>query len=496
MDPQIDRTSDICRLCLSPVERTVSTLITDADLRAKTNIIFNFNLSADESFPSVVCSNCCSRITEFHSFHETVRLNQIELGNKSVVESELRLEDSKKQQEDELNQVVWLNELQTDQDEEDTKLDEFPSPLEVQVTMNDSDASEESEQLNNRKKKLSLVKKSAVAETTKVSGKSANRQKRIERYNEENRKISEFFKMTCEFCSETAETFGRLKAHCRNVHNERAGVKCCNRIFYVKCRIIEHINSHQNPKRFHCEICDRYYNSKEYLELHNMKKHSNVEEKPFVCDKCEKSFPKQSLLNAHRKTHIQAECSVCHRMLANIYSLKVHMMMHIDNVEQVKHICDTCGKEFLRKMSLDQHIKRHMGINTEEKLQCHICSRWIVGKRGLKKHLRTVHCDRSLEFPCSICSQKYPNERSLSLHKARVHVENKFECEFCGKKFKSRLNLKEHRASHTGEVLYTCELCGMTSNSNGNLYSHKKNKHPVEWLEARKKVMEMSYARN
>ncbi|XP_058828377.1 zinc finger protein OZF-like [Topomyia yanbarensis] len=390
--------------------------------------------------------------------------------------------------ENDLERVVWLSEP----DSEDAKPSDSEPTLEVKVEMNDSDGSTESDKPVTRKKRRVVVNKSTTTGKKAFSRRSESQEQRITRYNDENRKISEFFKMNCEFCSETLDTFGRLQTHCRKVHNERAGVKCCDRTFYVKYRIIEHINSHQNPKRFHCEICNRYYHSKEYLELHNMKKHGNAAEKPFDCDKCSKSFHRQCLLNAHLKTHIQAECSVCHKMLANVYSLKMHMLRHTDNV---KHICDTCGLEFRSKESIERHIKRHMGINPVERLQCHICSRWVAGKRNLKIHLRTVHCDKNQEFSCDICSQKYRNERSLSVHKGRVHVEKKYECEFCGKKFKRSINWKEHRASHTGETLYSCDVCGMTSNSNGNLYSHKKNKHPVEWLKAKKKSMEADYGR-
>ncbi|XP_058832117.1 zinc finger protein 62 homolog [Topomyia yanbarensis] len=497
MNATMHKMSEPCRFCLKPIERTTGIPITDAGLCTKIKIVFNFTLSDGETFPSTVCLSCYSKVTEFHSFHERVRLNQIELSDTSAVAAKLPLEDlNSVHGEDELQQVVWLNEQHIEQEEEETNLDELPSTLDVKVEMDDSDASEESDESITHKKQCVVINQSADTDTGELNRKSECREEKIEKYNEENRKISEFFNMTCKFCSETLGTFGRLRTHCRKVHNERAEVECCNRIFYVKCKIIEHINSHQDPKRFHCEICNRYYHSKDYLELHNKRIHSNDKEKPFVCDKCDKRFPKQKLLNAHLKAHIQVECSICNRKLANVYSLKVHMMMHADSLEQPKHICDTCGKEFPRKMALDQHIKRHMGINPEKRLQCNICNRWILGKRGLKKHLITVHCDRNQQFPCDICSQKYPNQRSLQIHKTGVHGEDKFECEFCGKRFKKSRNLKEHKASHTGETLYSCDLCGMTSNSNGNLYSHKKNKHPVEWLETKKKAMEKYYAKN
>lgn len=307
---------------------------------------------------------------------------------------------------------------------------------------------------------------------------------------EENKKIQEFFKITCEFCSESFDAFYRLQLHTRRVHNARASIKCCNRVMYKKCKIIEHIDSHLNPDRFHCDVCNKSYNSRYYLELHNLKKHSD-NEKPFKCDKCKHCFPKEFLLKAHLLTHIQAECPICHKMLASSLTLRSHMaLMHGD---KTKLICETCGEEFRTKLGMERHVKKHQGLNPIERVQCHICSKWVNGNPNLKAHIKTVHNKEDQRVPCDICQQIYPNVRALGNHKRRVHIEEKFECEFCGKKFKRKIYLKEHRASHTGQSLYSCNVCGMTTNSNANLYSHKKSKHPDEWMEAKKKAIQLAY---
>ncbi|XP_058463173.1 zinc finger protein 714-like [Malaya genurostris] len=492
----MDKSKEICRFCLKSSGISGSTSVNDADFRLKCMVVFHFIITEDELLPAIVCSSCRSKVIEFYDYHETVRVNQIHLTSETIGDKEdknERLEDVNIKQEfpnfenNELNSVVWIGEREIDYDAEDVKQESSETVLEFKVELNDSDTSTSCKKADTQIRRSVKLKTSKRIDEHKQNRKSKSQEERVKRYDDENRKISEFFKMTCEYCPEIAETFGRLQTHCRNVHNQKAGVKCCDRIFYVKSRIIEHINSHQNPKRFHCEICQKYYHSKEYLALHNLKKHSKIEDKPFNCDKCDKSFSKAGLLNAHMKAHIQIKCTVCHRMLAS-KSLKMHMLRHTGNM---KYVCDTCGKEFRSKITLEQHIKRHMGI--DDRLQCHICSRWILGKRYLKVHMKTVHCDKNQEIACNICFLKYPNERSLSVHKGRVHVEKKFECEFCGKKFKRSINCKEHRASHTGEVLYTCNVCGMTCNSNGNLYSHKKNKHPEEWMEAKKKAFAATY---
>ncbi|XP_058464343.1 transcription factor grauzone-like [Malaya genurostris] len=482
----MDENNEICRFCLKSTALTESISINNAEFRLRFEAVFNFNITAEELLPSLVCKNCRNRLIEFYNFHETVRINQIELGSKLANDhKQSGIEDVKIKQDptcdqNNLESVVWLMERQT-YDTEDVKQENSETVLEFAVELNDPDTSTDS-----KKSSKHIDENARIQEERRES---ESQEERVKRYDDENRKISEFFKMTCEYCSETAETFGRLQTHCRKAHDKRAGVKCCDRTFYVKSRIIEHINSHQNPKRFYCEICQKYYNSKEYLALHRLKKHSKTEDNSFRCDKCGKNFPQQGLLNAHLKAHIQTKCTVCNLTLAN-NSLKMHMLRHTD----MKYICDTCGKEFRSKITLELHVKRHMGIDPVDRLQCHICSRWMLCKRNLQIHMETVHCDKNRQFSCNICPKKYHNERALRVHKSTVHVEKKFECDFCGKKFKRSKHLKEHRASHTGETLYFCDVCGMTFNSNGNLYSHKKNKHPEEWLKAKKKAMEADYA--
>lgn len=222
-----------------------------------------------------------------------------------------------------------------------------------------------------------------------------------------------------------------------------------------------------------------------------MKSHSRLEEKPFKCDKCKRSFPKEFLLKAHLQTHVQAECTICHRMMASAFTLRCHM--EIVHGERKNLICETCGEEFRTKLGMERHILKHQGLVSIEKVQCHICSKWVSGHQNLKIHVKTMHSEQKEPVTCDICNQNYPNERAMASHKRRVHVEEKFECEFCGKKFKRKIYLKEHRASHTGQSLYSCDVCGMTTNSNGNLYAHKKSKHPEQWLEAKKKAIELAY---
>lgn len=473
------KVKQLCRLCAEPCsEHAIQHSIEDPGVRCKLETVFNFKVPTEDLLPEVVCPECFSKVSEWYSYHETVRTNQSQLMSIATVETlqvEFEMGCIKVEEMDNENcQAEEVADTEADiiKDEEE----EDRSSL--------SESSEE-EPLRKRPKRVKRkYKKRATLDKPKPDG------KKNEQLEQDNKKIREFFKITCEFCSESFDAFYRLQVHTRRAHSARASIKCCNRVMYKKCRIIEHIDSHLNPDRFHCDVCNKSYNSRYYLELHNLKKHSD-EEKPFKCDKCNNRFPKEFLLKAHVLTHIQAECPVCHKMMASSLTLRSHMaLMHGD---KTKLICETCGEEFRTKLGMERHVKKHMGLNPIERVQCPICRKWVNGNPNLKAHIKTVHNEEDQRIPCDVCQQIYPNARAMTNHKRRVHIEEKFECEFCGKKFKRKIYLKEHRASHTGQSLYSCSVCGMTTNSNANLYSHKKSKHPEEWMEAKKKAIQLAY---
>ncbi|XP_055609721.1 transcription factor grauzone-like [Uranotaenia lowii] len=470
---------ETCRFCMEPTQIFTDSIFSD-QMRPILRTVFSFELNEEKHLPTGICPDCYSKISAYHDFHETVRLNENRLQTTIIPNETAYI----KQEylvlpycsEDKLNDTTEQIDL----------ADNEATPPEMKVESEESSSSEEEPPKRQRRKRKIETPKVA---NKRIEEKFEEAQKKLEKQQEENKKIGEFFAMTCEYCSEKFDTFLDLQRHSRKEHNARGSIKCCNKVIYKRRKVLDHIDSHLNPEKFRCDICQKSYSSKHYLDLHNLKIHSV--DQPFKCEKCEQRFPKEYLLKAHLVTHVQAECNICNKVLASVNSLRNHISI-VHNGES-KRICDTCGQQFRTKLAMEKHIKVHMGINPIQRVQCHICSKWVNGKTNLRMHIKTVHNEKNGPVLCDICNQQYPNHRAMYSHKQRVHVEEKFECEFCGKKFKRKIYLKEHRASHTGEALYSCDLCGMTTNSNANLYSHKKSKHPDEWLEARKKALALAY---
>ncbi|XP_058832121.1 transcription factor grauzone-like [Topomyia yanbarensis] len=476
----------ICRLCLGTCLESDSISVNDAELQLKFQIVFKFEFSDEECFPRSVCPLCSSKVVDYHFFHEMVRTNQAQL---KILSDQVTQQSSS----DDIKIEFSLDSFDH-QSDISSKSYSPPVDRDSENFASTPDVKKEDELLNVRKRKRKRKVETNTTEAIEILENAEHTEEKARMLEDENRKIQEFFTLNCESCPESFDSFYRLQRHTRKIHNARGSIKCCNRVFYKKCKILAHINSHLNPRQFHCDICNKNYNDRYYLNLHQLRTHNNGKEKAFKCDKCAQAFHKKYLLKAHLSTHIQMECSICHKILASASTLRSHMInMH---GEDTKLICDSCGQEFRTKLAMERHIKRHMGIDPIERVQCDICSKWVNGKPNLKIHIKTVHSEEKQTVSCDLCQQIYPNMRALSTHKRRVHVEERFECEFCGKKFKRKIYWKEHRASHTGQTLYSCDVCGMTTNSNANLYSHKKSKHPDEWMEARKKALAAAYGQS
>lgn len=117
--------------------------------------------------------------------------------------------------------------------------------------------------------------------------------------------------------------------------------------------------------------------------------------------------------------------------------------------------------------------------------KCDICGSGLKTMDSIKDHMQKFHIDGnylkrdvSEENPleCEICRNGYPNRKSLSRHRIRVHgifrsykpnrsnepkskskVKRWQICPICGV---MRKDMKCHIATHDSDRLFKCEICG------------------------------------
>ena len=214
-----------------------------------------------------------------------------------------------------------------------------------------------------------------------------------------------------------------------------------------------------------CPYCD-----KKFCEGYVAKKHIEKEhgEKPFHCEKCDKGFQSFNAKSYHEKTAHSTnlkfhDCNVCGKQFKSTIHLKQHQKyVHSD---ERKWSCDECDTKFKQKRDLILHeYKKHNMIYSKETYDektleftedynCKECKATFSYKKNLNAHVRNKHGIVEM-FKCELCECIFKNRRTLTSHKKAKHeprVED-FKCPICGKIFADKGGLKRHKKLHIADV--------------------------------------------
>ncbi|XP_065363150.1 transcription factor grauzone-like [Calliphora vicina] len=492
-------------------------------------------ISSGES--RVLCVDCWIHIKDFHEFHLTVLKTRSSLEQTNIQKSPLHIKLEEEQVtvllhdeyvataggelvefkhvsiKNDQNPIGDDTELVSDDDDEDDECYKKPisellkaqkslkSSKEIQdkVTNLCNNLDNKSEPKSRRVRKSKETEKLAAIndgdETLAIKKpKDTENKTRLHPALEKFRKHNEFIaewksQLECDVCSEIFSNFDLLKRHFKDKHNARCYVKCCERTFYRRCALVEHIRLHINPEIHKCDICGKLSTSKFNLKLHKRTIHE-VTQLTFECTVCQKIFKQKQNLERHLLTHVTGnkdfKCNECEKA----YVLEVQLKAHIKLVHNDNRVCDQCGKTLHGIGALKKHLKEHEGIE-KPKFPCDECGTELASSTNLKRHKAAYHNDGSTVYICSICGKVSGSERGLMNHRKFVHeIERKHKCPHCDKGFKRPKNLQEHIATHTGEALYQCQDCPKTFKINSKYHHHRKTAHPVEWEKGRKHRLE------
>lgn len=137
---------------------------------------------------------------------------------------------------------------------------------------------------------------------------------------DQDKQIREFFSMKCELCVDVElENLLRVRQHYRKVHQIPGYLTCCGRKFTKRCKILDHIRYHTNPKALRCDECGKVCKDKNSLKLH-ISNHVPMESREYKCNLCTSSFTKPWLLKIHMrskhtsKTGEDFPCDKCDKM--------------------------------------------------------------------------------------------------------------------------------------------------------------------------------------
>lgn len=194
----------------------------------------------------------------------------------------------------------------------------------------------------------------------------------------------------------------------------------------------------QNGDRFHsCKYCPEKFTSKSDYTHHLQISH--IDERPFQCLHCGKSFSTKNILKQHERIH----------------------------TKERPYSCQYCKKTFSHRTALANHIRTHTG---EKPFDCSYCEKSFGEKAKLLLHMR-VHTGEK-PFVCGHCQRAFRDKSSYNVH-LRIHTgEKPFMCNYCQRSFTHRNSFKDHLRIHTGERPFVCVHCNRDFAKQSTLRKH------------------------
>ncbi|XP_029920177.1 zinc finger protein 260-like [Myripristis murdjan] len=224
--------------------------------------------------------------------------------------------------------------------------------------------------------------------------------------------------------------------------------------------------SNIEEKPFSCSVCRRTFAKKQYLVKHMI---VHTGEKPFSCSVCGKTFAKKQYMTTHVRVHTGEKpfsCSVCGKSFVHKKDLQIHVRIHTGEKPFKCHFCD---EGFHEKGALQKHVRIHTG---EKRFTCSVCAKAFADRKYMIQHLK-VHSGEK-PFCCTFCGKSFVHNKDLKIH-VRVHTgETPFSCNLCGKGFREKGALQKHERVHTGEKPFSCPFCDKTFSQNSNMRTHMR----------------------
>ena len=239
----------------------------------------------------------------------------------------------------------------------------------------------------------------------------------------------------CDLCDKVYHEKGSLTRHVKRKHNEVGKPeihKCakCDRIFKTKTALVSHEKIH-NDRSFVCEICDKTFPLQENLWSHYQISHAFEEDAEdrnqeiIKCKLCGKACTVESL-----KDHI-ITCLGIEIGLTSSNDVQIKQEKEEDHGEDdtgTYYACYTCGAMFTSEVSLNRHAMVKHGksekagyvvINSDKKTDadkfivyqrkrgpkpgfvvCKICHQGFRFDSALKRHIKEAHKSNAEEPPC------------------------------------------------------------------------------------------------
>ncbi|KXJ71424.1 hypothetical protein RP20_CCG020603 [Aedes albopictus] len=484
----------------------------------------HFWFQAEQYDNRILCTSCWEKIEDFHKFYcdvqqlwapdrlpDGIAIKTEELSNEGdqlACELVCTEDDAKNEQTLEMD-----IDAVDDECEEFLKNEKENSPLDDEMATENEDEptaaddSEEDSEIPIARRCRSVKRK---ATSTLSCGKSTRKPRHVNSQrkmnSERNDLIAKYVQLRCDVCDHRSTTLSRLLLHYKRDHDMQGYVTCCDRNFQKKSTLFEHLCKHENgsddkeKSPFQCIRCEptRAFKDEEGLQLHNVVCHSELSEKNFKCDQCEKAFASEWQLSGHKNWHQNVEslnifCDKCNKYFNSVRTLNTHIRAHhlevgttltlptsgtiMDNVLQIP--TDATIPEPIIA-SADQALVATETADSSEIISQMPRVATVSSRKTLKSLDEIAQQDDLIRKFCSLICEKCEfvgdNYYQLDKHYKTDHNMRGYAV-CCGRKFCKKRRLFEHCQRHVNPDMFRCELCNKSFTESDGLDKHNKWVH-------------------
>ena len=286
----------------------------------------------------------------------------------------------------------------------------------------------------------------------------------------------------CGWCGLKSKTMtDSFKNHVRHHMAEKHECEFCDRQFFTKVMLEEHLELKHRGPPYKCSKCviqgeDGEENMREFHTKEEFKKHNRNEHKPvFVCRVCGDQFNVRKAHQNHLRQHTAED------LCASGVKSKAVADIVKDVVEQEKR------EKRLAKEEKQQQVRarRDRETNLVEVIEpgddakvlvdvtdpscrlrikthyCKYCSRGFTKAEVLRRH-EARHLGENVTYKCRFCETSFGSQKMARQHELDAHCKKEdgtYACQWCQKTFKEPIKLRSHEWLHTKESEYQCQYC-------------------------------------
>ena len=189
----------------------------------------------------------------------------------------------------------------------------------------------------------------------------------------------------CQICFNRYVRKNSLQRHILT-HSTEKNYHCdlCDKSFSLRSYLTSHRKIHFKRETFTCRVCYKQFNREYNLKAHMM---THNDFKAFSCRVCGKEFNHASNLKRHEILHTGLKlnvCMLCGKSFSLASGLKEHMSVH-EMVDERPYRCDLCNKTFREKAKIRRHTYIHIA---EPRFACLLCDKKFHQKGALKRHAK------------------------------------------------------------------------------------------------------------